>query len=80
MLRIINRDYEQTLEEMEKEFPNCKILAKMNDTRSNTGFLLALSDSIDSDNELTEYLLGTDITSFGITGFYREELEACVTY
>lgn len=80
MLRILERDYSQTLEEMVKEFPNCRILSNIKDLNSGKGFLLALSDSIESDSELTKYIMGVDIENLGIAGFYAEELEDDVAY
>ena len=52
MLNILNRDCVQSVDEVAKEFPNNRFLMRMNDIFSGTGYLIAVSETSDTHDEL----------------------------
>lgn len=52
MLKILNRDYVQTIDEIHDEFPNCHYLIDATDILGNCGKLIAVSEEPETDDQL----------------------------
>jgi len=82
MFEILNETTNKTFNQVETEYPSCRFLMKINDIENITGELVAVSDSISSDNDLCDkfhelinqgilcVILG-DYSKEGITGVVR---------
>lgn len=80
MLKVLERDYKQSFDSAMKEFPYCRLLMQIDDD-TDTGYLIALSDSVDTDAEYDEFARkNKDRGRFCITGYYKEDVEDCVDY
>ena len=81
MLHVLERNYKQSLDSAKKEFPNCHLLFSVDDSGDTEGYLLIVSDSIESnvdfDNYVKEHI---SKQPFSLTGFYAEEAADCVDY
>ena len=56
MFKVLNRDYKQTIEEIEREFPNSHYLVKQDKPMAGEGYLLAVSTNRDSFDDLMNHL------------------------
>lgn len=74
MFTVLNRDYKQTEDEIEKEFPDCRYVMKLDGPMDKSGYLLALSDSIATHSDLCAYAKGLCRDCIPLlSGEYREE-------
>lgn len=55
MLKVLERNYKQSSEEVEAEFPNCKYVMRVDSVHDDAGYLLSVSTAMDSDIEFWEY-------------------------
>ncbi|MCM1218457.1 MAG: hypothetical protein NC548_28550 [Lachnospiraceae bacterium] len=60
MLKILNRDYYQRIEAVNDEFPNCQFAAELKDMSLTQCRVIAVSDSIESDDELTDLIVSQE--------------------
>ncbi len=56
MLKRLNRDYKQSLDDIEKEFSNCHVLVLLDSIEDDEGHLIAISTSSDTSNDLYQIL------------------------
>lgn len=56
MLQVLNRDYKQTINEIDSEFPNNRYAIRMDSFEDNSGCVLVISTSKDSDKEFTDFV------------------------
>lgn len=81
MLHILERNYEQSPAEVEKEFPNSRLLMGLKEGGSNNGKLLAVCDSIESISEFREYIRScVKYDHIYVFGFFDEEISDDVDY
>lgn len=81
MLKVLERDYEQSPSEVEKEFPNSRLLMGLKEEGSDSGKLLAVCDSIESIPEFREYIRSCiKYDHIYVFGFFDEEVDDCVIY
>lgn len=70
MLKRLNRDYKQSFEAVDAEFPGCHYIMLLDDIHDMEGFLLAVSEEPDTNSELCsirlEYPVGTPMHIGGI--------------
>lgn len=81
MLHTLERDYEQSSSEVEKEFPNSRLLMSLDDIDAERGKLLAVCDSIADLPKFDEYIEEhSQFSNIFIFGFFDEEISADIDY
>ncbi len=73
MLKVLERNYKQTMESALKEFPDSVVVVSMENIKDDDGYVLAVSTSVDSQKDLSKYLdtLPSDIELY-TSGFYPD--------
>lgn len=56
MLKILERDYKQSICDILKEFPNSRFVMRVDELLDDEGYLMAVSTSQESAEELGDYL------------------------
>ena len=56
MVRLIEDDKQVELEKLSNLYPLCSYLVKIDDVNSTEGTVLAVSDSVDTDNEIADMM------------------------
>lgn len=75
MLKIFNRDYEQTYVEIMQEFPNCFFLATVSTTSYDSGRLIGISEEPETLDQLSAYRdTFSDSINFCMGGNYKENV------
>lgn len=82
MLQVLERDYKQTPDYVEKEFPNSRLLMALDNSDDEEGRLLVVCDSISSIPELNAYIKdhNKQYSHIIIFGFFEEEVDDYATY
>lgn len=75
MFEILERDYKQNIVDIDKEFPNSRYIVRVDELLDESGYLLAVSTSRDSEKEFGEYLGSRRGTKYlHIGGFYERSV------
>lgn len=76
MLRVLERNYKQSINSAEVEFPNCHLLFSVNNVSDEEGYLLVVSDSVESNAAFFAYIReNRNKQPFSHRGFYAEEVD-----
>lgn len=81
MLTILERDYNQSPSEVEKEFPNSRLLMTLEDIDAEKGKLLIVCDAIEDLPGFDKYIeTHPQSHNIYIFGFFNEEISDNVDY
>lgn len=81
MLRVLERNYKQSIDSAEIEFPNCHLLFSVDNVNDGEGYLLVVSDSVESNDAFFAYIKANrNKQPFSHRGFYAEEVDDSVIY
>ncbi len=56
MLKVLERNYKQTMESALKEFPNSVVVMSIDNVDDEEGYILAVSTAIESEEQLGNYM------------------------
>lgn len=60
MIKMLNSTQKVNVGMIQSMYPNCRFLVKIDDLNSKEGFVIAVSDSVDTDKEISQMMLANN--------------------